>query len=169
MTEDFSLIVVTEGNASIGIVLPVPPINSVRRRNPDLSGWCPIAFVTRTRSCFTAFSRTFAVAPCDSLRSPRLVINWASFGAPAKPVAGAPKTPGFLCRSEFIGGTGQISAPNCSPRVNFGRLIAPAQPVALPTRRAALRHGFVRAAHQYDSQNQIACRSPTSDNNSSAS
>ena len=59
----------------------VTPINSVRRRNPDLSGWCPIAFVTRTRSCVTAFSRAFAVAPCDSLRSPRLVINGTSFGA----------------------------------------------------------------------------------------
>ena len=59
---------------------PVPPINSVRRKNPDLSGG-PIAFVTRTRSCFTAFSRTFAVAPCDSSRSSRLVINWTSFGA----------------------------------------------------------------------------------------
>ena len=81
---------------------PVPPINSVRRRNPDLSGWYPIALVTRTRSCFTAFSRTFAVAPCDSSRSSRLVINWTSFGALAKPVAGAPKTPGFLRRTEFI-------------------------------------------------------------------
>ena len=37
--------------------------------------------MTRTRSCFTAFSRTFAVAPCDSLRSPRLVINGTDFGA----------------------------------------------------------------------------------------
>ena len=51
----------------------VPPINSVRRRNPGLPGWCPIAFVIRTRPCFTAFSRTFAVAPCDSSRSPGLV------------------------------------------------------------------------------------------------
>ena len=40
-----------------------------------------IALVVGTRSCFTAFSRTFAVAPCDSLRSPRLVINGTSFGA----------------------------------------------------------------------------------------
>ena len=84
---------------------PVPPINSVRRRNPNLSGWCPIAFVTRTRSCFTAFSRTFAVAPCDSSRSSRLVINWTSFVQPAKPVAGTPKIPGFLRRMELIEGT----------------------------------------------------------------
>ena len=34
-----------------------------------------------TRSCFTAFSRAFAVAPCNSSRSSRLVINWTSFGA----------------------------------------------------------------------------------------
>ena len=40
-----------------------------------------IAFVVCTRSCFTAFSRAFAVAPCDNLRSPRLVINRTSFGA----------------------------------------------------------------------------------------
>ena len=40
-----------------------------------------IALVVGTRSCFTAFSRAFAVAPYDSLRSPRLVINGTSFGA----------------------------------------------------------------------------------------
>ena len=91
--------------------LAVPPINSVRRRNPDLSGWCPIAFVTRTRSCFTAFSRSFAIAPCDSSRSSRLVINWTSFGAPAKPVAGTLKIPGFLRRTEFIEGTPRRRAP----------------------------------------------------------
>ena len=61
--------------------------------------------MTRTRSCFTAFSRSFAIAPCDSSRSSRLVINWTSFGAPAKPVAGTLKIPGFLRRTEFIEGT----------------------------------------------------------------
>ena len=40
-----------------------------------------LPLVVGTRSCFTAFSWAFAVAPCDSLRSPRLVINGTTFGA----------------------------------------------------------------------------------------
>ena len=41
----------------------------------------PIALVACTRSCFTAFSRASPVAPCDSLRLSRLVINWTFFDA----------------------------------------------------------------------------------------
>ena len=125
-----------------GHIVAVPPINSVRRRNPDLSGWCPIAFVTRTRSCVTAFSRTFAVAPCDSSRSSRLVINWTSFGAPAKPVAGAPRTPGFLCRLEFIGGTAHPLDMTRPP--NPCVQLHPIHPPRLPV-RATLTEGYTRS------------------------
>ena len=59
----------------------VPPIYSVRRRNTGFSGRCPIALVACTRSCFRAFSRAFAVAPCDSPGSSRFAINGTSFGA----------------------------------------------------------------------------------------
>ena len=130
MHENVEVGEVEAGDLSPEERLAVPPINSVRRRNPDLSGWCPIAFVTRTRSCFTAFSRSFAIAPCDSSRSSRLVINWTSFGAPAKPVAGTLKIPGFLRRTEFIEGTPTL--PAAVPSIYS---------IVPPNDGSALRHG----------------------------